>query len=442
MSDLPAGWEWTTIGKVADIQLGRQRSPKNHLGPHMRPYLRSANVTWGGIDLSDVKEMNFEPSEAATFELQPGDLLLNEASGSPNEVGKPAIWKGGLAGCCFQNTLLRVRSKGPATAYLYWYCRSAVLAGDFGRAGRGVNIRHLGKQGLARFPLPLPPEGEQERIVAAIEEHLSRLDAAVANTARAIERVRCLGTQIIDAAMFLAGESATLDSYAAPGGITDGPFGSKLKSSDYTSEGPRVVRLENIGVGDFIDEQTHISTEYFEELRKHEAVGGDIVVASLVSERLRACIVPMDLGPAIVKADCIRVRLSHGTDSRFVKYALMRSLLDDFVAENVRGVGRSRLGLTNVRRIPVPLADPDVQRRIADGLDEKLAVLACVKSQGDEALRRATALRRSVLAAAFSGQLVLQDPGDEPASVLLERIRDQPAATTPTRRTRTKAASQ
>jgi type I restriction enzyme S subunit len=147
VSDLPAGWEWTTIGKVADIQLGRQRSPKNHLGPHMRPYLRSANVTWGGIDLSDVKEMNFEPSEAATFELQPGDLLLNEASGSPNEVGKPAIWKGGLAGCCFQNTLLRVRSKGPATAYLYWYCRSAVLAGDFGRVGRGVNIRHLGKQG-------------------------------------------------------------------------------------------------------------------------------------------------------------------------------------------------------------------------------------------------------------------------------------------------------
>ncbi len=304
-----------------------------------------------------------------------------------------------------------------------------------------VTVKHLSSRTIQDLPIPLPPRTEQERLVAAIEEHLSRLDTAVASTARAIYRVRCLGTQIIDAAMFLAGEAATLDSYAAPGGITDGPFGSKLKSSDYTPEGPRVVRLENIGVGDFIDKQTHISTEYFEELRKHEAVGGDIVVASLVSERLRACIVPMDLGPAIVKADCIRVRLRHGTDSRFVKYALMRSLLDDFVAENVRGVGRSRLGLRNVRRIPVPLADPDVQRRIADGLDEKLAVLACVKSQGDEALRRATALRRAILAAAFSGQLVPQDPGEEPASVLLERIRDQRAAATWTRRTRTQGAS-
>ncbi len=101
----------------------------------MRPYLRSANVTWKGIDLSDVKEMNFDPSEAVEFQLEPGDLLLNEASGSPNEVGKPAIWNGELDGFCFQNTLLRVRSKGPATAYLYWYCRSAALAGRFGEAG-------------------------------------------------------------------------------------------------------------------------------------------------------------------------------------------------------------------------------------------------------------------------------------------------------------------
>jgi type I restriction enzyme S subunit len=47
----------------------------------MRPYMRAANVTWNGLDLSDVKEMNFDPDEAMRFELQPGDLLLAEASG-------------------------------------------------------------------------------------------------------------------------------------------------------------------------------------------------------------------------------------------------------------------------------------------------------------------------------------------------------------------------
>lgn len=52
----------------------------------MRPYLRAANVTWSGVNLEDVKEMNFSPEEARIFTLEPGDILLNEASGSPNEV--------------------------------------------------------------------------------------------------------------------------------------------------------------------------------------------------------------------------------------------------------------------------------------------------------------------------------------------------------------------
>ena len=46
MSELPESWEVVDVGEIATVQLGRQRSPKNHTGPHMRPYLRSANVTW------------------------------------------------------------------------------------------------------------------------------------------------------------------------------------------------------------------------------------------------------------------------------------------------------------------------------------------------------------------------------------------------------------
>ncbi len=53
-----------------------------------------------------------------------------------------------------------------------------------------------------------------------------------------------------------------------------------------------------------------------------------------------------------------------------------------------------------------------------------------------DAMRRSVSLRRSILAAAFSGQLVSQDPDDEPASLLLERIRSERAAGTPAKRTR------
>ena len=177
---LPGGWSLAPIADVADVHLGRQRSPRHHSGEQMRPYLRAANVTWEGISLEDVKTMNFDDADFDRFRLTRGDILLNEASGSPNEVGKPAVWDGEIEDCCFQNTLLRLRPRDLNRDYLYWYCYSSALSGRFGEAGRGVNIRHLGKRGLAQFPIPFGPRAEQEHVVAAIEESLSRLDAAEA----------------------------------------------------------------------------------------------------------------------------------------------------------------------------------------------------------------------------------------------------------------------
>jgi type I restriction enzyme S subunit len=63
--------------------------------------------------------------------------------------------------------------------------------------------------------------------------------------------------------------------------ITDGPFGSNLKTEHYTDSGPRVIRLQNIGDGVFVDAVAHISAEHFETLRKHEVFGGDLVIAAL-----------------------------------------------------------------------------------------------------------------------------------------------------------------
>ncbi|MXZ87218.1 MAG: hypothetical protein F4Z02_16410 [Acidimicrobiia bacterium] len=172
--DLPPGWQQKTIGEVAQVQLGRQRSPQHHSGPQMRPYLRSANVTWEGISLDDVKQMNFDDADFETYRLEPGDLLLNEASGSPGEVGKPAIWDGEIESCCFQNTLLRIRTAEIDIKYLYWYCFASALSGRFGDAGRGVNIRHLGKRGLSQFSIPIAPSEEQGEIAVRLDQQFEQ----------------------------------------------------------------------------------------------------------------------------------------------------------------------------------------------------------------------------------------------------------------------------
>lgn len=432
MSDLPANWEWTTIGNVASIQLGRQRSPKNHNGPHMHPYLRSANVTWGGIDLADVKDMNFEPSEVATFELRAGDLLLNEASGSPNEVGKPALWEGHLEGCCFQNTLLRVRSDAPSVAYLYWFCRSAALAGDFGRAGRGVNIRHLGKQGLASFPLPLPPLAEQERIVAAIEEHLSRLDAAEAAVESARHRVRALYQALLSRAQ-AEGEEVALDDL-----LVDIEAGKSFKTPGRPAHAAEwgVIKVSAMTWGEFDENENKAIPAGRPPDPRYEIRAGDLLLSRAnTSEYVGATVLVGACRRRLLLSDkSMRLLTRHGVERRWLRFALgstqvrsQMSALATGTSDSMRNISQAKVrGL----RIRVPGADR--QRVLADEIEGALHAIGRLEIEIELAKRRATGMRRSILRAGLSGKLIPQDPVDEPASVLLERIRHQRLAATPT----------
>lgn len=199
-----------------------------------------------------------------------------------------------------------------------------------------------------------------------------------------------------------------LEALAAVGSraITDGPFGSNLARRHYMSEGPRVVRLQNIGDGVFRDERAHISEEHFESLRKHEVLVGDLLIASLGEVLPRACLAPATLGPAIVKADCIRVRLNDVVvDPRWVLYALQRPAARAWAEAQTHGVGRPRLGLKGIRQVPIPFPALAEQRRIVHLIEDHLSRLDAAEGYLTAASRRLTALTRSSLDQHFGGAL-------------------------------------
>lgn len=188
-----------------------------------------------------------------------------------------------------------------------------------------------------------------------------------------------------------------------PRAITDGPFGSNLARRHYTDAGPRVVRLQNIGDGRFVDNPAHIAEEHFSLLRAHEVRPGDLLVASLGEVLPRACLAPEWLGPAIVKADCIRVRLGDKVDPRWVLYAMERPAARRWADDHRHGVGRPRLGLKVIRQIPVPLPPIDEQRRIIDLLDDHLSRLDAAARDLLTASRRIKMLESSLLEQNFAG---------------------------------------
>ena len=103
------GWATPGVSDVGTVQLGRQRSPEKRTGQFPTKYIRAANITSEGLDLSDVLEMDFTPAERTVFTLRAGDVVLAEASGSPSQVGRAAIWRDEIPGCCYQNTVIRFR---------------------------------------------------------------------------------------------------------------------------------------------------------------------------------------------------------------------------------------------------------------------------------------------------------------------------------------------
>jgi type I restriction enzyme S subunit len=433
MSDLPRGWEWTTIGEVADVQLGRQRSPKNHSGPHMRPYLRSANVTWSGIDISDVKEMNFEPGEASTFELKPGDLLLNEASGSPNEVGKPAVWRGEIEGCCFQNTLLRVRPRKVSTEYLYWCCRAAALSGRFGEAGRGVNIRHLGKQGLVSFPLAIAPKDEQERVVAAIEEHLSRLDAVATGLAGIPDKLDRFRQVLLRDAFDASWERVPITAVTDPNRVIR--YGI-LKPGDDVEGGVPVVKVRDYPAGEIrVDSLKRTTPEISAKFAGAVLRPGDVLI-SIRGTFGRVAPVPDSLDGANITQDSARIAPLPSVHRGFLVHFLRSPECQRFLRRVARGVAVKGVNIRDLRMLKVPMPDFETQLAVATRLDDQLSLHGHMSAEIERGWRGGESLRRSILAAAFSGQLVPQDPSNEPAAAFLERIRAERAAASSTKRAR------
>jgi type I restriction enzyme, S subunit len=209
-----------------------------------------------------------------------------------------------------------------------------------------------------------------------------------------------------------------------PNSITDGPFGSNLKTEHYTESGPRVIRLQNIGDGFFINNFAHISEEHFTSLKKHQVLSGDLVIAGLGESLPRACIIPNFVGDAIVKTDCIRFKPDPLLSNNIYLNAVLNSqLIKDVVKTIVHGIGRPRLNQQEIKAIPIPLPPVDEQYAIAEELQKTYSLSDNIEKKIDQSLTRIELTRKTILQQAYSGELVDQNPEDEPASALLRRIK-------------------
>ena len=196
------GWSLAKVGELGSIQLGVTRSPDRlRRGAGARKYLRSANITDGELDLGTVAEMYISAAEAARFDLRAGDVLIAEASGSPDQVGRSVVWREEIADCSYQNHIIRFRSDVIAPEYMHLVISHYRYSGMLAEVAKGVGIQHLGAGRFADLRIPVPPKLEQRAIVAEAERLLGLSRARGKAAEDSLERVRLMKQEVISAAV-------------------------------------------------------------------------------------------------------------------------------------------------------------------------------------------------------------------------------------------------
>src|SRR5438477_3667318 len=185
----PAGWAFDTIGNLFDIRQGKSLSRHKQTGKQRKKFLRTANVFWGRLALSELDEMDFSPSECEALALRSGDLLVCEGG----DIGRTAVWRDELADSYYQNHLHRLRAKDRRINphfVMFWMQAAFTQLRVYEGFGNKTTIPNLSQSRLAEFVIPVPEKSEQEKIAAVlwkIQKAVENEDA-IARNARDLKK--------------------------------------------------------------------------------------------------------------------------------------------------------------------------------------------------------------------------------------------------------------
>jgi type I restriction enzyme S subunit len=170
-----ANYPKTTVDKLGEILMGRQKAPKYNKGVNPRPFLKVINIGNLEIDLSELEEMDFSEREVARYKLLKGDILLTEGDLiSRFNVGRAAIFNGEVQDCCFQNTLIRFRcNSNMLPFYTLILFEGARLTGALAQVAKSTTVTHLGVGRFSTLEIPVAPLDVQKEAEKKFQELLS-----------------------------------------------------------------------------------------------------------------------------------------------------------------------------------------------------------------------------------------------------------------------------
>jgi len=480
----PVGWAATYASNVCEkIQDGTHFSPRVQLTHGKYRYVTAKNVRSTGLDLSDIAYLREDDHRAiyTRCDTRRDDVLLvkdgvNAGDAAINTLDDEISL---LSSVCF----LRPRPALLTAPFLRYYLLSPEAIGHLTGSLTGTAIRRIVLHRVKELPVLIAPLPEQRRIVEAIESYFTRLDDAVATLERAQRNLKRYRASVLKAAVegrlvpteaelaraegrdyepasvllerILAErrrrwqEAGGRGKYQQPASpdpsdlpelpegwcwatvdalIWDAGYGTSQKCT-YEASGPPVLRIPNVqnqainldGLK-FATEAQNLNPDGVVEpgdllfIRTNGSRGligrGSVIVQQLPRAHHFASYL---IRLRIVKVDAV---------PRWTGLAWHTPVLRaQILAEAASSAGQYNVSLTAARAFAVPLPPLAEQHRILSEVERTTSLVDVCENIAAANDGRCARLRQSILKWAFEGRLADQDPTDEPASILLERIK-------------------
>lgn len=388
-------WSYVRLGNILEyIGNGTSSTQVNELTNY--PVTRIETIAEGNIDYNNVGYLR---NCADKYLLKKGDILLSNIN-SIKHIGKIAFYNSNKPLYHGMNLLLLRVKENIDPLYIYyvllihkrWFERMAAQA---------VNQASINQTTIKNILLFIPNSKSIQRKIAKI---LSTVDNVIEKTQAAIEKYKAIkqgmlkdlftrGIDIETGKLRPKYEDAPELYKSSPLGFipkewevgilidfadtnvshsfTGGPFGSDLQTKHYTNNGIRIIQLQNIGDGFFLDDyKLYTSEEKANQLRSCNIFPGEIIISKMADPIARCCIIPDTEQRYLMASDGIRLCVNKNEfNTRFVMETINYWRFRRLVEIKATGSTRARIGLTELKEIPVVYPNKIEQDEIAIRID-------------------------------------------------------------------------
>ena len=415
LNKLPHGWVECQLGEVFEIVTGKtppKKYPEYFNGDI--PFVKPGDLD-KEIYISQTKDDSLTAEGLKNAPNLPKNTVLVSCIGN---LGKKAIL--GITGSCNQQINAIIPNDYIESKYTYFYIDKIVLWLEKNASATTVKILNKGK--FEQAPFLLPPLNEQKRIVEKIESEFAKIDEGLEHLEKAKEQLKQYRQSVLKSALegklYKNTEWKEKSIEEITFKIIGGGTPSKSISQYYEGRIPFMTVKDMISSRP-IDTEWHITQEAVEKSSTNIIPKDTIIIATRVG---LGKIVRVDFATAI-NQDLKALILKESIDKNFCEYLIIYKTPE--IVSKGRGTTVKGITLEELKNIKFNLPSLNEQKRIVEEIEKRFAVADEVEKVVEQNIEKAKQLKQSILKKAFEGRLVPQDPTDEPATKLLEKIKQE-----------------